>query len=128
MKVLKFRQLFYSFIIMSLLTVAGCDSNNDGPKPYDGPTKRAVLLYAVASNNLYSNLRSDKAEIIKAANNMNLDGLSMLVYQVAPTGNPQLFELKRIKSDCPHKGIFEGIVFHRSQKDIRSDCRCQEYL
>ncbi len=137
MKVLKFRQLFYSFIIMSLLTVAGCNSNNDGPKPYDGPTKRAVLLYAVASNNLYSNLRSDKAEIIKAANNMNLDGLSMLVYQVAPTGNPQLFELRRIKSDsCEFVPIkeYSRELYSTDPKriseviaDVKNICNAEKY-
>ena len=108
MKIFKFRQILSLFTIPLLLSATGCGDSNDGPKPYDGPAKRAILLYAVASNNLYSNLRSDKAEILDAAKTMNLDGLSMIIYQVAPTGNPQLLELKRVNADsCEFVAIKE---------------------
>lgn len=137
MKVLKNHLIFYSFIIITLLSVAGCGKNNDDPKPYDGPIKRAVLLYAVASNNLFSNLLSDKDEILEAAKNMNLNGLSMLVYQVAPTGNPQLFELKRVNPEyCEFVQIKEYTRELYSTdperiseviEDVRTICNAEKY-
>ena len=40
--------------------VGGCKENNEPFVPEEGDVKTTVLLYAVASNNLYGNLLSDK--------------------------------------------------------------------
>ncbi len=91
----------------------------DDPNKPDDPTgknlKRTILLYAVASNDLYGNLLDDKKEILKAAESMNLDGLSMLVYEVIPKQNagsaypdyPVLRELTRKNGKCEFEIIKE---------------------
>lgn len=68
---------------------------SDGPAEPSGPNKRTVLVYAVASNNLYGNLIDDKNEMLEAAGKMNMEGVSMLVYEVARKGNPRLLEIAR---------------------------------
>lgn len=68
---------------------------SDGPDEPSGPNKRTVLVYAVASNNLYGNLIDDKNEMLEAAGKMNMEGVSMLVYEVARKGNPRLLEIAR---------------------------------
>lgn len=78
-----------------LLTLTSC--TNDSPdEPKQGENiKSTVLLYAVASNNLYSNLIEDKEEILSAASRMDMTGLRMLVYQVTPYDEPALLEVKK---------------------------------
>lgn len=86
--------------LFSLFAFGSCGNKHDEPDYDDnGPRKRSILLYAVASNNLSSNLVSDKNEILKAAKGMDLRGLSMLVYEVTRSADPQLLELKRINRD-----------------------------
>ncbi len=80
--------------LLSILFVTSCSSDPEVKTETD-IRKKTVLLYAVASNNLYDNLIDDKAEMLEAASGMNLDGLSMLVYQVTPSGNPELLELSK---------------------------------
>ena len=65
--------------------------------------KKTVLLYAVASNNLNENILSDKSEILKAAESLNLEGVSMLVYQVTLDHSvpPTLRSLRRKKDGSP---------------------------
>ena len=94
MKISNHSELPLICLIVSSVSLFGCRSQNDEPFQEDH-TKRVLLMYAVASNNLYSNLQSDKSEIVEAAGKMDLSGLSMLVYQVTPTGNPELLELKK---------------------------------
>ena len=74
-----------------------------------------VLLYAVASNNLYSNLIDDKEEILSAAANMNMKGLKMLVYQVTPSDNPSLLELKAFDD-----GTYDFVSIREYSKDLYS--------
>lgn len=67
---------------------------NDEPEP-EGPLKRTVLVYAVASNNLSGNLVEDKNEMLQAASGMDMKGLSMVVYEVTRNNNPKLSEIVR---------------------------------
>lgn len=89
----------YLAILACAATLAGnlTSCSKDDPQPDDptGPLRKTVLLYAVASNNLASNLTYDKNEILQAAEKMDLRGLSLLVYEVTNQGNPRLLELKR---------------------------------
>lgn len=62
---------------------------SDGPDEPSGPNKRTVLVYAVASNDLYGNLIDDKNEMLEAAGKMNMNGMSMIVYQITPYENPK---------------------------------------
>lgn len=68
---------------------------SDGPDEPSGPNKRTVLVYAVASNDLYGNLIDDKNEMLEAAGKMNMNGMSMIVYQITPYENPKLLEIRR---------------------------------
>lgn len=78
---------------LGLLTLSSC--GDDSPIPIKkGEIKTTVLVYAVASNNLYSNLIDDKEEMLTAAQQMNLEGLRLLVYQVTPYEDASLLELK----------------------------------
>ena len=93
----------YSVLAMMVamgVVMTSCGGSNDEPNPgpQDTKLKRTVLLYAIASNNLYSNLISDKEEIITAANTSNISDVAFLLYQVTPNGTPQLLELKKTES------------------------------
>ncbi len=54
------------FAISFVCLLPSCGDKNDEPKAPDA-TQRTVLIYAVASNNLSSDLASDKKEMITAA-------------------------------------------------------------
>lgn len=82
------------YAVIGVLTLSSCQK--DSPKNKIETNKATVLLYAVASNNLYGNLIEDKNEILEAASKMDLNGLRMLVYQVTPNNEPELLELKKL--------------------------------
>lgn len=138
--IMKRRILSYLFIVISLTVstmFVSCGDDKSEPEPVvkpdkpDNPNvpdepddpiipgdkklKRTVLLYAVASNDLYGNLLDDKKEILKAAETMNLDGLSMLVYEVIPKQGesssypdyPVLRELTKKNGKCEFEIIKE---------------------
>lgn len=93
--------------IMLGVTFSSCEKDSPVIKE-KANIKTTVLLYAVASNNLYGNLIEDKNEILQAARKINLDELKMLVYQVTPNGSPSLLEVKRFKPDsCGYEVIRE---------------------
>lgn len=88
-------------------------SHNDEPVSKPKEAKRTVLVYAIASNNLWSDFRSDRAEMLNGLENVNLDDKRLLVYWVSPThglseddkdpetGNPfppALYEVERDKT------------------------------
>lgn len=56
-------------------------------------TEHTLLVYAVASNNLYSYFRSDSLEMIKAAAEIDLSKVSLLLYKCTPSGYPELLKL-----------------------------------
>lgn len=92
----------FVFLVLATIFSSSCTEykNEPDPLPDDGSRKKTILLYAVASNNLYSNLLNDKQEIRIAAENIDLDHYSMLVYEVVPNSQeygdtPRLLELSR---------------------------------
>ncbi len=74
-----------STLILAVLLVAlpACDKKHDEPEPTRA--SRTVLIYAVASNNLSSDLVADKDEMIQAAPNVKGLGkdVRVLLYSVA---------------------------------------------
>lgn len=87
---------YYRILIVSLCTAViffSCKSSKDEPDDIPSKNKMTVLVYAENTN--LSALPSDKAEMLDAAKNMNLNGLSLLVYEVNNSGNPRLVELKK---------------------------------
>lgn len=91
----KINNLFTTLALLFVLTLSSCGEDSPDVPANEDDIKSTVLLYAVASNNLYSNLLEDKEEIIAAARNMDLTHLRMLVYQVTPYDEPVLLELKK---------------------------------
>lgn len=70
-------------LCMVLFALASC--NSEEPEvPVVKNVDTAVLVYAVASNDLYSNLVDDKSEMLKGASNLDLDHLTWMVYEVTP--------------------------------------------
>ncbi len=100
--ILKKAVLISSLLIVFISSSCKKDRNEPDPLP-NGPLKKTVLLYAVASNNLNENILSDKSEILKAAESLNLEGVSMLVYQVTLDHSvpPTLLELTKEKDGSP---------------------------
>lgn len=103
--------MMFAVLFMGLLTSCG---HSDDPDPVNKTkkAKRTVIVYAIASNNLWSDFRSDRAEMLRGLENTDLDMSRLLVYWVSPihglyesdrdpvTGNPyppSLYELKRDK-------------------------------
>ncbi|MDE5839916.1 MAG: hypothetical protein K2H49_03250 [Muribaculaceae bacterium] len=58
--------LLFAYILLVILPSCEIDST-DEPDPSEVKTRRTVLIYAVASNNLSSYLADDKKEMLKAA-------------------------------------------------------------
>lgn len=77
------------------LTMCG-DDKPDAPKP-DATQRKSMtlLIYAVASNNLYSNLISDKQEILRVAPQIDLKECSLLIYEVTDQEGARLMELDK---------------------------------
>lgn len=79
------RILTLLFAAAMLFALPSCHKEGDEPEPSSNKTKRTVLIYAVASNNLSSYLIDDKKEMIQAA--PEVEGLGadvrVLLYSVA---------------------------------------------
>lgn len=73
-------------------------SESDDPEPEPTKLKKTILIYAIASNNLYSNLLDDKREILQAVENKNLDDVSIMFYHVTPYDAPGLYEVSTNKT------------------------------
>ncbi|MDE5875976.1 MAG: hypothetical protein K2H47_00495 [Muribaculaceae bacterium] len=106
--------LFMMCAVLFVGLLTSC-SHSDEPEPINSTkkAKRTVVVYAIASNNLWSDFRSDRAEMLRGLENTNLDASRLLVYWVSPThglyegdkdpatGNPYppaLYEVKRDKA------------------------------
>ena len=95
-----------------------CDSEKDGPK---GPEKKetaqtTLLIYAVATNSLSGNLVSDKNEMLKAAEKIDLDKNNILVFETrylndastgASTSKVSLLKLSKIEEEYDWETIQE---------------------
>lgn len=60
--------------------------------------KRLILLYAVAANNLNSNLRYDLREILSVGGQLDLVRNKVMVYSVVPVGECKLQEMVKTKT------------------------------
>lgn len=86
------RPLLTAFFGGSMLVAAtGC--SDDQPDPTKVTGKRTVLVYAVAANNLSSYCEADKREMIRAAGNIDMTSMRLLVYQSHLRQDPELLEL-----------------------------------
>lgn len=86
------------------LCFSSCHDKDKEPE-WPGPAdhlKKTVLIYAVASNNLYPNLKNDSIEMTKAAQDINLKENTVLLYLVTPYTDrqPGLYELRKNGSEA----------------------------
>lgn len=96
-----FKRIRYFFGLLLPLSVM-LSSCSSGDEPDNGQVRdTTILIYAVASNSLSSALVNDKQEMLTAASSMDLDGLSLLLYEVNTTGNPKLSKLVKDKDGTP---------------------------
>lgn len=82
-----------TFSLAGFFILGACHNEEpDNPSVSSGE-KTSILLYAVASNNLSSNLIDDMNEIKRGASKINLGEADIYIYAVRPSGNPKLFKL-----------------------------------
>lgn len=104
-----------SFLILSILLPA-CSNDEPTPNPPDEPApsldrdvKTAILIYAVASNNLNSsfsddlNESGDLYEMLEAAEQINLNEADVVIYSVELQGDVQLRRI--VKDDAGKPGL-----------------------
>ena len=92
-----------SFACLSLIAMA---CSNSGDSPYvQGPAESTILVYAVATNSLSSNLVYDKNEMLQAAQNIDVNKNNILVFEtkygVSTSGDrvAQISLLKLVKNN-----------------------------
>lgn len=87
------RRFFNRFLIgcmlISLLSLASCREEPAAPIEH----QRLILIYAVASNSLYSNFLDDMREVVRAGKDLDLVHNKVLVYSVIRGGDCKLQEL-----------------------------------
>ncbi|MDE7380554.1 MAG: hypothetical protein K2N03_00310, partial [Muribaculaceae bacterium] len=88
-----------NIIILTLSSLVLVSCKNDEPHPdkdlnpdkeWNYDFKSATLIYAVASNDLYSDFRQDSIEMLEGAKNIDLNENLIMLYSVTPKGNPKL--------------------------------------
>ncbi|MCH5232665.1 MAG: hypothetical protein J1E78_03425 [Muribaculaceae bacterium] len=82
-------------------------SNEPGGSPYVDNRETTVLIYAVATNSLSSNLISDKNEMLQAAASIDLKKNSVIVFENTYTFGQRLLELKYNGSEYEFEVIEE---------------------
>lgn len=80
--------------VLCLLALGLSACHDDKPDVSVGKRKQTILMYAVASNNLYQNLVADKQEILQAAGASDIDSCSFLIYQTTYEEDPKTGKLK----------------------------------
>lgn len=101
------RLAFHSFSALLLLflpmLIFSCSEENDLPSPgtkgetpgNQPPVESLTLIYAVASNNLESFLKADTLEMVKAAQDIDLQKNVVLLYAITRGKNPSMKRLVR---------------------------------
>lgn len=83
-----YRRLLFSVPLLALL--AGCKGDEPDPDPVPAEATQSLLVYAVASNNLYPNFKADTTEMTTAARHIDIDRFPIMLYCVTPDGEPEL--------------------------------------
>jgi hypothetical protein len=116
---------------MGFITTS-CSRNNE---PIDDTIKenckRTVLLYAVASNSLYTNLISDKSEILESAKYWDTDKFNFLVYQVIPeryNEDPILLKVSKNKINNTEEIVFDTLKTYDRETYSTDPARLEEVI
>lgn len=122
-------------VILSLYAFTGCDSDDPGPdsdKDYD----MVLLVYAVASNNLSSNLMDDKAEMLRGLEQVDLNRCALLVYEINPNREIALFQAVKDRGEykfIPVKQYEDNIYSTRPERisqvidDVKTGWKSRQY-
>lgn len=85
--------------LLSILTLLSCSNDEPNPSPYVKTKKTVLLVYAVATNSLSSNLIGDKNEILQGAQNVDLENNSILIFENTYNDGQRLLEVKKSGQD-----------------------------
>ena len=88
-----------------------CSCENDDA---NSVSKRTVLVYFAADNNLAGYAQTCLNQIVNGAAGNNLNGGNLLVYMDYGNGTPQLLQIKRGKGDIVEKLIIKDYEEHNS--------------
>lgn len=73
---------FITILTIIVLLFTACKDNKDEPLPRPTETKSAILVYAVASNNLSESLAEDMNEMLIGLTNADLDANDFYIYSI----------------------------------------------
>lgn len=95
---LKYIKPSFAWVVSAMMAVFlnSCSNDEPSPSPFVDRTQTTVLVYAVATNNLSSNLVGDKNEMLQAASSLDLTNNNVLVFENTFTFGQRL--LKLVKS------------------------------
>lgn len=119
--------IFYiQALFSSILFFTACNNDNNPDSPYvKGPDNTAILIYAVASNNLEDNLYYDKIEMIQSAREIDLVNNSIYLYEIDYDYSPKLQKLVASEED---KFIFESLKEYPNSISSLSPSRIAEVI
>lgn len=89
-----------SSLCAAAILVTGCADNNEPgplPEPEVKNIETSILIYAVASNNLSYDFNNDMAEVLEAAQSIDLDKAEVWVYSITQKQDPSLSRLVYLK-------------------------------
>lgn len=122
-------------VILPLVAFTGCESEEPGPgsdKDYD----MVLLVYAVASNNLSSNLIDDKSEMLRGLQRVDLNRCALLVYEINSSREISLYHAMKERGEykfVPVKQYDDNVYSTRPERisqviqDVRNGWKSSQY-
>lgn len=89
-------QISLLYILSFVLILPSC-KDEPSPEPVES-VEKVILMYAVASNDLYGNLLDDKNEILSGMESSKNNNTKFVLYSVTPAGKASLEEVVKDKS------------------------------
>lgn len=86
---------YISGLVMTLglmFALVSCNNDEPNPSPFvdpKNPNESTILIYAVATNNLFGNYLEDRDEILVAAKDIDLSKNDVIIYQTGYKFNPE---------------------------------------
>lgn len=100
----------YTFLVLMGLSmgfVSSCSNDDPSPSPYVDRPQTTVLVYAVATNNLSSNLVSDKNEMLQAGHEIDLTKNNVLVFENTYSAGQRLLKMNKIGEEYDFEVVEE---------------------
>lgn len=99
---------FYKYLLFPifLFAIISCQ-DEPGDSPFVEDKKTTILIYAVATNSLSLNLDADKEEILKAAENIDLDNNNVIIFETTYDYTPKILKLSKIKGKYEFEKVKE---------------------